>query len=150
MSYTRTCARTCVYVCVCAPMKGVKHPFVSSSSVSKRVSFLWEAPEGGGGRKGKGGIPWIGGRERPRARRRTAGCVTQSPVHRQRTSERASGAVWIRVESPLARGGGLSRGAEYGSARAGYRAESPSARARPFARARARARVCAWPCEGRR
>lgn len=71
-------------------------------SVSKRVSFLREAPE----REGKGGIPWIGGRERPRARRRTAGCVTQSPVHRQR----ASGAAWIRAESPPARGGGLSRG----------------------------------------
>lgn len=38
--------------------------------------------------KHREGIPWIHGRERPRARRRTTGCVTQSPVHRRRERRR--------------------------------------------------------------
>lgn len=89
---------------------------------------------GAEGREGRreGGIPWIGGRERPRARRRTTGCVTQSPVHRQRASERsgAARAAWIRVESLRRhlRWGTIAR-STVARAQEWNRAESPSARA---------------------
>lgn len=90
--------------------EGRKHPFVSS--VRSRGESPFFGKHWGEGRERRDS-PWIGGRERPRARRRTAGCVTQSPVHRQR----ASGAAWIRVESLRRRAVGDYR-AECGSARA--------------------------------
>lgn len=83
-----------------------------AGSVPRRVSFLREARKREREREGKGerrDSPWIGGRERPRARRRTAGCVTQSPVHRQRASAERRGG-FVSSLSVGAHGGGLSRG----------------------------------------
>jgi len=110
-----------------------KHPAERKIFVSSFRSRSRPREAAGAG----GEIPRIRGRERPRARRRTTGCVTQSPVHRRRAERsgfvsevsfvnaRAGARARVVGELPLGR-----------RARSEYRAESPRSRLCVCARAR--------------